>query len=29
MKKKEEAGSIIEMCPVRNVIARLGTKGRF
>lgn len=26
MKKKEEAGSIIEMCPVRNVIARLGTK---
>lgn len=26
MKKKEEAGSIIEMCPVRNVIARFGTK---
>lgn len=26
MKKKEEVGSIIEMCPVRNVIARFGTK---
>lgn len=26
MKKKEEAGSIIEMCPVRNVIARFGNK---
>ncbi len=26
MKKKEEAGSIIEMCPVRNIIARFGTK---
>ena len=26
MKKKEETGSIIEMCPVINVIARLGNK---
>ncbi len=26
MKKKEEMGSIIEMCPVRNVIARFGNK---
>lgn len=26
MIKKEETGSIIEMCPVRNVIARFGTK---
>lgn len=26
MKKKEETSSIIEMCPVRNVIARFGTK---
>lgn len=26
MKKKEQAGSIIEMCPVRNVIARFGNK---
>lgn len=26
MKKKEETGSIIEMCPVRNVIARFGNK---
>lgn len=26
MIRKEETGSIIEMCPVRNVIARLGTK---
>lgn len=26
MKKKEELGSIIEMCPVRNVIARFGNK---
>ena len=24
--KKEETGSIIEMCPVRNVIARFGNK---
>lgn len=26
MKRKEAAGSIIEMCPVRNVIARFGNK---
>ncbi len=26
MKRKEETGSIIEMCPVRNVIARFGNK---
>ncbi len=26
MRKKEEKGSIIEMCPVRNVIARFGNK---
>lgn len=26
MRKKEETGSIFEMCPVRNVIARFGTK---
>lgn len=26
MKKKEETDSIIEMCPVRNVIARFGNK---
>lgn len=26
MKKKEEPGSIIEICPVRNVIARFGNK---
>lgn len=26
MKRKEESGAIIEMCPVRNVIARFGTK---
>lgn len=26
MRKKEEIGSIIEMCPVRNVIARFGNK---
>lgn len=26
MKKKEETNSIIEICPVRNVIARFGTK---
>lgn len=26
MKKKEETGSIIEICPVRNVIARFGNK---
>ena len=26
MKKKKEAGSIIEICPVRNVIARFGNK---
>lgn len=26
MRKKEETGSISEMCPVRNVIARFGTK---
>lgn len=26
MKRKEETGAIIEMCPVRNVIARFGNK---
>lgn len=26
MRKKEETGLIIEMCPVRNVIARFGNK---
>ena len=26
MRKKEETGSIIEMCPVRNVIPRFGNK---
>lgn len=26
MRKKEETGSIIEMCPVRNVIVRFGNK---
>lgn len=26
MRKKEETGSLIEMCPVRNVIARFGSK---
>ena len=26
MRKKEETGSIIEMCPIRNVIARVGNK---
>lgn len=26
MRKKEEMGSIIEICPVRNVIARFGNK---
>lgn len=26
MQKKEEIGSIIEICPVRNVIARFGNK---
>lgn len=26
MKKKEELNSIIEICPVRNVIARFGNK---
>lgn len=26
MRSKEDAGSIIEMCPVRNVIARFGNK---
>ena len=26
MRKKEETGSIIEICPVRNVIARFGNK---
>lgn len=26
MRKKEEPGLIIEMCPVRNVIARFGNK---
>lgn len=26
MKKKEGTGSILEMCPVRNVIARFGNK---
>lgn len=26
MKKKEEVGSIFEMCPIRNVVARFGNK---
>lgn len=26
MRKKEASGSIIEMCPIRNVIARFGNK---
>lgn len=26
MRKKEETGSVMEMCPVRNVIARFGSK---
>lgn len=26
MRRKEETGTIIEMCPVRNVIARFGNK---
>lgn len=26
MRKKEKTGSIIEMCPIRNVIARFGNK---
>lgn len=26
MRKKEETGSIIEICPVRNIIARFGNK---
>lgn len=26
MRKKEESGSVMEMCPVRNVIARFGSK---
>lgn len=26
MERKEETGAIIEMCPVRNVIARFGNK---
>lgn len=26
MKKKEEAGSVIEICPIRNVIASFGNK---
>ena len=26
MKKKEETGSIIEICPIRNVVARFGNK---
>lgn len=26
MRRKEETGSIIEICPVRNVIARFGNK---
>lgn len=26
MRKKEETGSIIEMCPIRNVVARFGNK---
>lgn len=26
MRKKEDTGSIIEICPVRNVIARFGNK---
>lgn len=26
MKRKEETGSVIEICPIRNVIARFGNK---
>lgn len=26
MKKKEDSGSIIEICPIRNVVARFGDK---
>ena len=26
MKRKEETGSVIEICPIRNVIARFGSK---
>lgn len=29
MRRKEETDSIIEMCPVRNVIARFGNKWAF
>lgn len=29
MKKKEEKNSIIEICPVRNVVARFGNKWAF
>lgn len=29
MKKKEEKNSIIEFCPVRNIIARFGNKWAF
>lgn len=29
MNRKEERNSIIEMCPVRNVIARFGNKWAF
>lgn len=29
MKKKEEKNSIIEICPIRNVVARFGNKWAF
>lgn len=29
MKRKEERNAIIEMCPIRNVIARFGNKWAF
>lgn len=29
MKRKEETGSVIEICPIRNVIARFGSKWAF
>lgn len=29
MKKKEQSGTIVEMCPIRNVVARFGNKWAF
>lgn len=29
MRKKEEKNAIIEICPVRNVIARFGNNGHY